>query len=75
MKTKQLVFTALFMAIVFVLGLWPQLGFIQLGPFVQVTIIHVPVIIGAIFLGKTDTNGFAKTGAKITAELIGVCFT
>ncbi|HLV49984.1 MAG TPA: ECF transporter S component [Erysipelothrix sp.] len=51
MKTKQLVFTALFMAIVFVLGLWPQLGFIQLGPFVQVTIIHVPVIIGAIFLG------------------------
>ncbi|NLC64677.1 MAG: ECF transporter S component [Erysipelothrix sp.] len=51
MKTKQLVFTALFMAIVFVMGLWPQLGFIQLGPFVQVTIIHVPVIIGSIFLG------------------------
>ena len=42
MKTKQMVLTALFMGIVFVMGLWPQLGFIQLGPLVQVTIIHIP---------------------------------
>lgn len=52
MKTKQMVLTALFMGIVFVMGLWPQLGFIQLGPLVQVTIIHIPVIIGGIFLGS-----------------------
>lgn len=62
MKTKQMVFTALFMAIVFVMGLWPQLGFIQIVPTVQVTIIHIPVIIGSIFLGS-------RSGA-----LIGLAF-
>lgn len=51
MKTKDLVFTALFMGIVFMLGLWPNLGFIEIGP-ISVTIIHIPVIIGAIFLGS-----------------------
>src|SRR5699024_4385122 len=53
MKTKDLVFTALFMGIVFMLGLWPNLGFIAIGP-ISVTIIHIPVIIGAIFLGSTS---------------------
>ena len=53
MKTKDLVFTALFMGIVFMLGLWPNIGFIAIGP-VSVTLIHVPVIIGAIFLGSTS---------------------
>lgn len=61
MKTKDLVFTALFMAIVFMLGLWPNLGFIAIGP-ASITIVHIPVIIGAIFLG-------AKSGL-----LIGLAF-
>lgn len=61
MKTKDLVFTALFMGIVFMLGLWPNLGFIEIGP-ISVTIIHIPVIIGAIFLKQ-------KSGA-----LIGLAF-
>lgn len=51
MKTKELVFTALFMGIVFVMSMFKNLGFIDIGPFVSVTVIHIPVIIGAIYLG------------------------
>lgn len=52
MKTKELVLTALFMGIVFMLSLWPQVGFIALTPAINVTIVHIPVIVGGILLGK-----------------------
>lgn len=49
-ETKKLVLTSLFIAIIIVLAFTPGLGYIPVGP-VKATIIHIPVIIGAIFLG------------------------
>lgn len=48
-KTKRLTLTALFVALVFLLGLTP-LGLIPLG-FINVTILCIPVIVGALLLG------------------------
>ncbi|MDL2234922.1 ECF transporter S component [Christensenellaceae bacterium OttesenSCG-928-L17] len=48
-KTKQLVTFSMFAAIILLLAFTP-IGYIQLA-FIKATIIHVPVIIGAIVLG------------------------
>lgn len=49
-KTLELVQLALFAAIILVMVFTPYLGYIPLG-FMNATIIHIPVIIGALFLG------------------------
>ena len=49
-KTTKMVLTGIFSAIIIVMASVPFLGFIPLGV-INVTIIHVPVIIGAILLG------------------------
>ena len=48
-KTFELVLTALFTAIIIMMAYTP-LGFINLG-IINATIIHIPVILGALFLG------------------------
>lgn len=50
MKTKELVLTAMFTAIIIAMAFVPYMGYIPLG-FMNATIIHIPVIIGAIVLG------------------------
>ena len=67
-NTRQLSLTALFVALVFLLGLTP-LGLIPLG-FINVTILCLPVIVGTILLGL-------KTGLLLgfffgTASLMSV---
>jgi uncharacterized membrane protein len=49
-KTLELVQLALFAAIILIMVFTPYLGYIPLG-FMNATIIHIPVIIGALFLG------------------------
>jgi uncharacterized membrane protein len=49
-QTKELVLTAMFTAIIIAMSFVPYLGYIPLGV-INATIIHVPVIIGAILLG------------------------
>lgn len=49
-KTTDLVTTAMFTAIIIAMAFVPYLGYIPLG-FMNATIIHIPVIIGAILLG------------------------
>lgn len=49
LKTRKMIIVALFVAIIFILTFTP-IGFIQL-PLIKATIIHIPVIIGAILLG------------------------
>lgn len=56
-KTKNMVITAMFIALIIVMSFVPGLGYIPLG-FMNATIIHIPVIIGAIVLGP-------KTGALL----------
>lgn len=48
MKTRELVLNAIFIAIISVMAWVPQLGYIQIFPTVGITIIHIPVIIGAL---------------------------
>lgn len=50
-KTKTLVLTSLFAAIIVILAFTPFIGFIPLGPIGRATTVHIPVIIGAILLG------------------------
>lgn len=50
-KTIDLVYLALFLAIIVVMSQVPLIGFIPLG-FTTATIIHIPVIIAAIYFGK-----------------------
>lgn len=52
-KTRELVQLALFSAIILVMVSIPYLGYIPLG-FMNATIIHVPVIIGALLLGPRN---------------------
>jgi len=49
-KTFDLVLTALFMAIIIVMTMVPNLGYINLV-LIKATLLHVPVIIGSIVLG------------------------
>ena len=49
-STLKLVQLALFIAIILIMAFVPYLGYIPLG-FMNATIIHIPVIIGALFLG------------------------
>lgn len=58
-KTTKMVITAMFTAIIIAMAFVPYLGYIPLG-FMNATIIHIPVIIGAVLLGP-------KTGAFLGA--------
>ena len=48
-KSRQISLMAMFAAIIFILAFTP-IGYIQL-PFIKATIIHIPVIIGAVLFG------------------------
>lgn len=59
-NTRELTLTAIFTAIVVVLGLVPNLGFITINPFVGFTIIHIPILIGGYYGGRR-VGGFLGT--------------
>lgn len=48
--TREMVITALFAALIIVMAFTPYLGYIPLGV-INATTIHIPVILGALFLG------------------------
>jgi len=63
-KTKKMVYNGFIMAIIIIMSLVPFLGFIQVPP-IAVTLVHIPVIIGAILLVffvllVTDILGLTK---------------
>lgn len=58
-RTREMTILAMFIAIIAVLGLVPNglggtIGFIKIGPTIEVTIIHIPVLIGAALLGRRN---------------------
>ena len=59
-----MVTTAMFVAIILAMSFVPYLGYIPLG-FMNATIIHIPVIIGAILLGPS--------AGAILGAVFGVC--
>ena len=64
-STRSLVLNALFVALVFLLGMTP-IGIIPLGA-INVTILHIPVIAGTLFLGL-------KSG-MLLGFIFGLCST
>ncbi len=57
-RTREMTIIAMFIAIIALLGLVPSglgsstLGFIKIAPNIEATIIHIPVLIGAVLLGR-----------------------
>lgn len=51
-RVKELTLTAVFAAVIIVMGVVPNLGYISITPMVGLTIIHIPVFIGAYFGGR-----------------------
>jgi uncharacterized membrane protein len=50
-KIREMTIIAMFIAIIAVMGFIPQVGFIQIFG-VSATLIHIPVLIGAVLLGR-----------------------
>lgn len=59
-KTKKMVYNGFIMAIIIIMSVVPFLGFIQVPP-IAVTLVHIPVIIGAILLGFNSALLFSLT--------------
>lgn len=53
MKTRELVLNAIFIGLIMIMAWFPNLGYIQLFPTVGITIIHIPVIVGALTYKKS----------------------
>lgn len=51
-RVFEMTFTAIFAALIVVLAVVPQIGYIQLFGIAAITIIHIPVLIGGIFGGR-----------------------
>lgn len=56
-RTQELTLIAVLTAVVLIMGLVPNLGYISVTPMVGFTIIHIPVLIGAYF-GSRRVGGF-----------------
>lgn len=69
MSTKELTLTAVLSAIVLVMALVPNFGFITVTPFVGFTIIHIPILIGA-FYGGRKVGGFLGALFGITSMFV-----
>ena len=51
-RVLEMTLTAVFAALIVVLAVVPQIGYIQLFGIAAITIIHIPVLIGGIFGGR-----------------------
>ena len=51
-ETFELVLTSLFVALIFLMGFVPQIGFITLVPGNPITIIHIPVLLAAVLFRR-----------------------
>ena len=50
-KTKDITIDAFFLGIIILMGAVPQLGYIQVLPWLSLTLMHLPVLIGAYLYG------------------------
>lgn len=53
-KTRRMVFLALFSAIIVMMAVIPNIGYVMVNPAMTLTTLQIPVIIGAILLGPAD---------------------
>ena len=50
-KTRDITLDAMFLGIIILMGAVPQLGYIQILPWLSLTLLHLPVLIGAYLFG------------------------
>jgi len=50
-KTRDITIDAFFLGIIILMGVVPQLGYIQILPWLSLTLMHLPVLIGAYLYG------------------------
>jgi uncharacterized membrane protein len=50
-KTHDITIDAMFLGIIILMGAVPQLGYIQILPWLSLTLLHLPVLIGAYLFG------------------------
>ncbi|MFU8786741.1 MAG: ECF transporter S component [Candidatus Izemoplasmataceae bacterium] len=79
-RVREMTLTAMFIAIIGIMSFVPWLGFITIGG-VAITLIHIPVLIGAIFGGKrvgifsaTAFGVFSMIRAFMTPDAFNVFF-
>ena len=54
-NTKELVFLSMFSAIILMLSIVPNLGFILLFPGISITILHIPVLVGVMIVSRQQS--------------------
>lgn len=71
-NTKELVFLSMFSAIILMLSIIPNLGFILLFPGISITIIHIPVLVGVMIVSRKQSLilGFMFGIGSLTAALM-----
>lgn len=69
MNTKEITLTAILSAIVLVMALVPNFGFINVNAFVGFTIIHIPILVGAYYGGR-KVGGFLGALFGITSMIV-----
>lgn len=70
----QLTLTAVFVTIVLVMSLLPQVGFITIMPGVSVTLVHIPVLVGVFLLDRRNSiilGLFMGLGSMIASYIYG----
>ena len=68
-NTRYLTTVSIFVAIELMIGLIPNIGYIPIGA-MHLTIIHIPVIIGAILLGP---KAGGMLGGRIRTDQLHQC--
>ena len=64
-KVREMTLLAMFIAIILVMGFVPYLGFIQIGT-ASITLIHIPVLIGAVVMGRKGGMIFGLTFGMVS---------
>ncbi|MDY0209965.1 MAG: hypothetical protein RBQ91_00980 [Acholeplasma sp.] len=73
-RILQLTLTAVFVTIILVMSLLPQVGFITIMPGVSVTLVHIPVLVGVFLLDRRNSiilGLFMGLGSMIAAYIYG----
>ena len=70
-KTKELAFGSMIMAIILLMAAVPQLGYIKIN-LVDITIIHIPVLIGAMTFKNRNLALIAGTTFGISSWLVAM---
>lgn len=71
-KTKELAFGSMIMAIILLMALVPNLGYLQINVAVTITLIHIPVLIGAMTFRDRNLAIIAGTTFGVSSWFVAM---